>query len=135
MQRLLRLAYPKTNIKPRTNNTALDRAYADKALKQTLDFLEATLKGENKVINLKLPDELKSLVDLSIKDEPCPKDDLLKACMGVMEYQTKPYHPHFHNQLFGGFNEYSLLGAMMTPAINGSIFTYELAPCFTLMEF
>lgn len=54
--------------------------------------------------------------------------------MGVMKYQTKPYHPHFHNQLFGGFNEFSFLGAMMTPAINGSIFTYELAPCFTLME-
>ena len=23
----------------------------------------------------------------------------------------------------------------MTPAINGSVYTYELAPCFTLMEF
>ena len=56
MQRLLKLGYLKTNIKPRTTNTALDRTYADKALKQTLDFLEATLKGENKAINLKLPD-------------------------------------------------------------------------------
>ncbi len=49
--------------------------------------------------------------------------------------QTKPYHPHFHNQLFGGFDQYSVLGAMMAPAINGSVYTYELAPCFTLMEY
>lgn len=52
----------------------------------------------------------------------------------VLNKQTKPYHPHFHNQLFGGFDQYSVLGAMMAPAINGSVYTYELAPCFTLME-
>lgn len=33
MLRLIRLTYLKTNIKPRTKNTALDRAYTDKVLK------------------------------------------------------------------------------------------------------
>lgn len=37
--------------------------------------------------------------------------------------------------MFGGFDQYSVLGAMIAPAINGSVYTYELAPCFTLMEF
>jgi glutamate/tyrosine decarboxylase-like PLP-dependent enzyme len=26
------------------------------------------------------------------------------------------------------------VGALMTPAINGSVFTYEISPCYTLME-
>jgi len=37
---------------------------------------------------------------------------------------VKPYHPHFHNQLFGGFDQNSLVGAMLAPCINGSVFTY-----------
>ena len=52
----------------------------------------------------------------------------------IFERQTKPYHPHFHNQLFGGFDQFAVWGAMITPAINGSVYTYEVAPCFTLME-
>ena len=42
----------------------------------------------------------------------------------ILKKQTKPYHPHFHNQLFGGFDQYSVLGAMIAPAINGSVYTY-----------
>ena len=52
----------------------------------------------------------------------------------MLDHQVKPYHPHFHNQLFGGFDQYSMMGAMITPMINGSIYTYEIAPCCTLME-
>lgn len=51
-----------------------------------------------------------------------------------MDHQVKPYHPHFHNQLFGGFDQNSYIGAVMAPSINGSVFTYEISPCYTLME-
>jgi hypothetical protein len=34
-----------------------------KALQQTLDFIEETLKGSNRVINLKQPKELRQAVD------------------------------------------------------------------------
>ena len=52
----------------------------------------------------------------------------------MLDNQVKPYHPNFHNQLFGGFDQYSFMGAVMAPAINGSVFTYEISPCYTLME-
>ena len=37
-------------------------------------------------------------------------------------------------KLFGGFDQYSVMGAMMAPCINGTTYTYEIAPCFTIME-
>ena len=43
-------------------------------------------------------------------------------------------HPGFHNQLFSGFNQYSLAGDMLTSSMNGTMYTYEMAPCFTMME-
>lgn len=97
-------------------------------------FLERTLKGENKVINFKLPQELQKAVDFKISNLPCPDEELIAACESVLENQVKPYHPHFHNQLFGGFDQYSYFGALITASINGSVFTYEVSPCYTIME-
>jgi sulfinoalanine decarboxylase len=55
-------------------------------------------------------------------------------CRQVLRLQAHCHHPHFHNQLFGGFSQFSLAGDMLTSAMNGSMYTYELAPCFLLME-
>jgi hypothetical protein len=89
-----------------------------------LEFLETTLKGENKVINFKLPAELKAVINFDVDGRPCPKDELIRLCAAILDHQVKPYHPHFHNQLFGGFDQNSYIGALMAPSINGSVFTY-----------
>lgn len=120
---MLKKSHPKFN-----------RDFVNKCVQNTLDFMEKTVRGENKVVDFKHPSELKKDIDLTVKDEGCSEEELLQACQLVLENQTKPYHPHFHNQLFGGFDEYSYIGAFITPSINGSIYTYEVAPCFTLME-
>ena len=103
-------------------------------MKMVLDFIENTLKGENKVINLLQPEELHSIIDFKLSDEPTPHEKLMELCQKILNHQTKPYHPLFFNQLFGGFDENSIMGAMMSPCINGSMYTYEMAPCFSLME-
>lgn len=59
---------------------------------------------------------------------------LLEQCKLVMEHQVRAHHPHFHNQLFGGFDQYAVLGNYMTTSMNGTMFTYEVAPCYTIME-
>ena len=100
----------------------------------TRDFLERTLKGEEKVTDFQPPEKLKELIALDVVDEPCTLDHLMEETKKALKYQAKPYHPHFHNQVFGGFDQFSFLGAVTTPAINGSVYTYEMAPVFTLME-
>ena len=52
----------------------------------------------------------------------------------MLENQVKAYHPYFHNQLFGGFDEHAYIGAVMAPSINGAVHTYEVAQCFIELE-
>lgn len=43
-------------------------------------------------------------------------------------------HRYFFNNLFGGSNEYSMAADYLTSTINGSMYTYEMAPIFNFME-
>ena len=49
-----------------------EREFVTKSFQMIQNFLEQTLKGENKVINFKLPHELSSTINFEIGDEPCP---------------------------------------------------------------
>lgn len=43
-------------------------------------------------------------------------------------------HPYFVNQLFSAVDPYGLVAQWLTDALNPSVYTYEVAPVFTLME-
>ena len=43
-------------------------------------------------------------------------------------------HPHFYNQLFTGADEVGLMASFMTVATNTNMYTFEMAPVFSLME-
>lgn len=43
-------------------------------------------------------------------------------------------HPYFVNQLFSSVDPYGLIGQWLTDALNPSVYTFEVAPVFTLME-
>lgn len=43
-------------------------------------------------------------------------------------------HPHFHNQLFASCKPEALCGEFLTAATNVSMYTYEVAPVFSVME-
>lgn len=83
---------------------------------------------------MKLPTSLSQEIDFKIANEPMSEEELLSVCSKILDYSVKPYHPHFHNTLFGGFDQYAVSGAMFIPFINGNMYTYELASAFTLME-
>ena len=99
-----------------------------------LNYLEETLGGLKPVINFKQPEELRKAIDFSIPRQPTPNAEILEEIKRIMDNQIRPYHPHFHNQLYGGFDELSLIGNILTSSINGTMFTYEVAPVYTLME-
>lgn len=48
-----------------------DKKFVSKSFQMIQQFLERTLKGENKVINFKLPKELMDTIDFNIQQEPC----------------------------------------------------------------
>ncbi|XP_060554593.1 acidic amino acid decarboxylase GADL1-like, partial [Ruditapes philippinarum] len=88
-----------------------------------------------RVCDFHQPETLKAMLkELKITDEPASEDRLLNMCKDVIQYSVKTSNPRFFNQLYGSMNQYSLAGNWLTDALNPSMYTYEVAPVFTLME-
>ncbi len=49
-----------------------------KTLEMALTFLERTIKGSNKVVNLRQPKELQEHIDMKIEEKPFDKDRLIQ---------------------------------------------------------
>ncbi|KAK3790045.1 hypothetical protein RRG08_040965 [Elysia crispata] len=98
---------------------------------------ESLQKGtDNKypVVDFQQPKDLESLLDTEISSEPATHDQLLDALKKIIQYSVKTGHPHFMNQLYGGLDPYSQVGAWVTPTLNTNLHTYEVAPAFVILE-
>eukprot|EP00656_Telonema_subtile_P021157 TRINITY_DN22195_c0_g1_i1.p1 TRINITY_DN22195_c0_g1~~TRINITY_DN22195_c0_g1_i1.p1 ORF type:complete len:427 (+),score=143.68 TRINITY_DN22195_c0_g1_i1:300-1580(+) len=51
-----------------------------------------------------------------------------------MDYSVKTSHPHFFNQLFAETEPAAIGGELLTAVANTSMYTYEVAPVFAVME-
>lgn len=91
-------------------------------------------KRENKVLEWTDPEEMKEKFDMTLKDEPDSDEELLKLANDTIKYSVKTGHPYFVNQLFSCVDPYGFAGQVITDALNPSVYTYEVSPCFILME-
>jgi sulfinoalanine decarboxylase len=91
-------------------------------------------KRENKVLEWTDPEELKKKFNMDLKDEADSDEELLKLTNDTIKYSVKTGHPYFVNQLFSCVDPYGFAGQLITDALNPSVYTYEVSPCFILME-
>lgn len=89
---------------------------------------------KNKVLDWKSPEEMLSILDLNLKEDPDSDDKLMELMRNTIKYSVKTGHPYFVNQLFSAVDAYALAGQWLTDALNPSVYTYEVAPVFILME-
>lgn len=97
----------------------------------------AVLQGTNrssKVVEWHEPAELRKLFDFELRDQPDSPDKLRQLLRETIRFSVKTGHPYFINQLYSGVDPYALIGQWLTDALNPSVYTYEVAPVFTLME-
>src|SRR5690606_7537258 len=59
---------------------------------------------------------------------------LLHDMRQYLQHSVRTGHPHFHNQLYGGFNFWAFLGEVLTALTSTSMATFEIAPMATLIE-
>ncbi|XP_017059775.1 cysteine sulfinic acid decarboxylase [Drosophila ficusphila] len=91
--------------------------------------------GEQKIVPFLQPDKLKELINLKVREtEERTLAEIEELCQQVIHYSVKTSHGRFHNQLFGQLDPFGLAGALITEAMNGSSYTYEVAPVFSLIE-
>uniref|UniRef100_H2LH59 Glutamate decarboxylase like 1 n=1 Tax=Oryzias latipes TaxID=8090 RepID=H2LH59_ORYLA len=99
----------------------------DEAVKKATDVQE-------KVCEWQSPEKLRELLDLELKDGGESDSKILQHCKNAIRYSVKTSHPRFFNQLFAGLEPYSMVASFITEAVKTSLYTYEVAPVFTLME-
>ncbi|XP_028280995.1 acidic amino acid decarboxylase GADL1 [Parambassis ranga] len=112
---------------------------AESFIKQAMEIImdEAVKKATDvheKVCEWRSPEELKELLDLELRDGGESESEVLKRCRDAIRYSVKTGHPRFFNQLYAGMEPYSMVASFITEAIKTSLYTYEVAPVFTLME-
>eukprot|EP00956_Cyclotella_meneghiniana_P016582 scaffold26236_cov82-Cyclotella_meneghiniana.AAC.1 len=82
-----------------------------------------------------------SAVDLSRaglsndKRFPTPaSSSFLSLLSQLQKYSVNTSHPYFFNQLFGSLDPIALAAEIVALSVNTSVYTYETAPVFTLLE-
>lgn len=90
--------------------------------------------GNNQVIEFIHPKQLQEIIDITITENGASTEEIKKLIRQIARYSVKTSNPHFHNQLYGGVDNYGLAGAWMTESLNTSQYTYEVAPVFMLIE-
>ncbi|XP_030376770.1 cysteine sulfinic acid decarboxylase [Scaptodrosophila lebanonensis] len=97
----------------------------------------AVFEGTNrssKVVEWHEPAELRQLFDFQLREHGESHEKLRQLLQQTIRFSVKTGHPYFINQLYSGVDPYALIGQWLTDALNPSVYTYEVAPVFTLME-
>ncbi|XP_047453817.1 acidic amino acid decarboxylase GADL1-like [Mugil cephalus] len=123
----------------RLNDPGVDPLEAENFLRQTMAMImeEAVKKAidvKEKVCEWQSPEQLKELLDLELGEGGESESKILQRLRDTIKYSVKTTHPRFFNQLYAGMEPYSLGASFIAEALKPSLYTYEVAPVFSLME-
>jgi len=91
--------------------------------------------GEDKVGTHLTPPELREVFDFSIPTGGGEKlANLEVAIDNILEHAVRTDHPMFFNQLYAATNPVGVVGDWLTAVINCTMYTFEIAGPFMLME-
>nr|KAG5696067.1 hypothetical protein BaRGS_017179 [Batillaria attramentaria] len=101
-----------------------------------MQYYVTELDRKSKIVDFHHPHQLREMMGhcLDIDQSPRDLEQLLSDCKETLKYCVKTGHPHFFNQLSTGIDVVGLAGEWLTALSNTNMFTYEVAPVFTLME-
>lgn len=122
-----------TDLNPNQNED-LTRNFLNQVFQMMFNFIQKSNDRDEKILNFKQPQELKSLIDLDIPAESLPLQKIISDCSMVLKYAVKTAHPRFFNQLSQGLDLVSLAGEWITAVTNTNMFTYEITPVYNLIE-
>ena len=89
--------------------------------------------NNNKVIEWLNPEKLVEKCHLNLNTTK-NDEDVINMFKKVIQYSVKTNHKMFFNQLFASTNKYTSLSELVVTILNPSMYTYEMAPVFTMME-
>eukprot|EP01064_Diplonema_japonicum_P015006 TRINITY_DN22777_c0_g1_i1.p1 TRINITY_DN22777_c0_g1~~TRINITY_DN22777_c0_g1_i1.p1 ORF type:complete len:503 (+),score=143.58 TRINITY_DN22777_c0_g1_i1:40-1548(+) len=118
---------------PHKDDKALD-VFAHELTDMLIKYMLPDAEETDKIVDFLTPDSLKEKLDFVIREEPEALQEVLLACKKTIQYSVNTGHVHFFNQLFAKVDVIAQMGEWLTTTLNASMYTYEVAPVFTLME-
>ncbi|CAF4942259.1 unnamed protein product [Rotaria sp. Silwood1] len=121
---------------PYTSNMKTTKTFLYATIDMVLRYIAEMNEHDSPVIKngLLTPAEYRKMFTFEIDDKGINLYDILANCERILETTVRSGHPRFINQLSQGVDMISLVGEIITAAVNANMFTYEVAPVFNLME-
>ncbi|XP_033758274.1 glutamate decarboxylase 1-like [Pecten maximus] len=114
----------------------LKRRFFIELLDILLQHVSLSESRVNKVLDFHHPHQLHEMMSHCIELDGNGRDleQILSDCKETLKYCIRTGHPRFLNQLSTGMDMIGIAGEWLTAVANTNMFTYEVAPVFTLME-
>ncbi len=80
------------------------------------------------------PEELSDGIALKVGEQGLSEPELVELLEKVYHHSIRTGSVYFMNQMFGSVQKAAWLADILLPVFNTSVYTYEVAPVFTLME-
>uniref|UniRef100_A0A8C2PAX5 Glutamate decarboxylase 1 n=1 Tax=Capra hircus TaxID=9925 RepID=A0A8C2PAX5_CAPHI len=122
---------------PSKEGEDLTKCFLLRVVNILLHYIEKTFDVKSKILDFHHPHQLLEGLDgfdLELSDHPESLEQLLVDCTDTLKYGVKTGHPRYFNQLSSGLDVIGLAGEWLTATANTNMFTYEIAPVFTVME-
>jgi len=119
----------------KSKQNKLDTIVIDGVFSQLKDYLTRIKQKESKLIDFKTPEELKQIIPFELSDtQKSSSEEIVEYTQKIIDYSVHTPSHNFYNTLFGGFDERAIAADYIASSLNGCVYTYEIAPVFTLME-
>ncbi|XP_057383063.1 LOW QUALITY PROTEIN: glutamate decarboxylase 1-like, partial [Balaenoptera acutorostrata] len=122
---------------PSKDGKDLTKCFLLQVVNILLHYIGKTFDVKSKILDFHHPHQLLEGLDgfdLYLSDHPESLEQLLGYCTDALKYGVKTGHPHYFKQLSSGLDVIGLAGEWLTATANTNMFTYEIAPVFTVME-
>uniref|UniRef100_A0A4W2GIR1 Glutamate decarboxylase 1-like n=1 Tax=Bos indicus x Bos taurus TaxID=30522 RepID=A0A4W2GIR1_BOBOX len=126
-----------SDLLPSKEGEDLTKCFLLRVVNILLHYIEKTFDDKSKILDFHHPHQLLEGLDgfdLELSDHPESLEQLLVDCTDTLKYGVKTGHPRYFNQLSSGLDVIGLAGEWLTATANTNMFTYEIAPVFTVME-
>ena len=110
----------------------------EKLVDYVLDFVRQGIldeTDENKMLRKEFdPISLQKLLPLEKSFQGLSSQEMISVIEQVIDHSVVTNHPFFMNQMFGKTQSISFLADILIALLNTSMYTYEVAPVFSLIE-
>ncbi|KAL2809805.1 hypothetical protein BJX63DRAFT_423564 [Aspergillus granulosus] len=120
-------------IRSADQDTLGPKAQTNGACKSNGTNGDHTIVGTS-LVNYKKPEELQSLLQLSLPQEGTGQDGLIEILRKVLQYSVNTWHQGFLDKLYASTNAPGVASELILAALNTNVHVYQVSPALSVIE-